>query len=191
MICLCTLLPAVFQCLHFRIVNILYTSIYLYRNILDCIKIHSDDHTLIHTLALTLTLPSSLTSPSGWIKIHSDDHTEAYKIWSDGFKHIPSDKRLERQFLKVKAWQCIYFSNDHWNKARCIDGTDSKDCQDCEIGSSSAGSSCESIITSALPTVDDGVELGCSSDVLATRNSSSSYEYMQPCLSDLIGKIHR
>lgn len=41
---------------------------------------------------------------SGWIKIHDDNHTEAYKIWSEGHRVIPSCPVLQKQYRKREYW---------------------------------------------------------------------------------------
>ena len=58
---------------------------------------------------------------SGWIKIHDDNHTDAYKIWSEGHRVIPSCPVLLKQHRKREYWDQDPSHLEEWLLQVCDD----------------------------------------------------------------------
>ena len=58
---------------------------------------------------------------SGWIKIHDDNHTDAYKIWSEGHRAIPSCPVLLKQHRKREYWDQDPAHLEEWLLQVCDD----------------------------------------------------------------------
>jgi hypothetical protein len=51
---------------------------------------------------------------AGWIKIHDDNHTDAYQIWSNGHRAIPSCPVLMKQNRKRECWDQDPSNMEEW-----------------------------------------------------------------------------